>query len=85
MILCDNKSTIAMTRNPVYHGRTKHIDIRAHFIRELVADGVISLEFCGTEKQMADIFTKSLMRSKHEEFRRQLRVCEFGSRGDVGN
>ena len=79
LILCDNKSTVAMTKNPVYHGRTKHIDIR-----ELVEDGVISLEFCGTQKKMADILPKSLPRSKHEEFRRQLGVCEFGSRGDVG-
>ena len=79
LILCYNKSTIAITKNPVYHGKTKHIDIRVHFIRELVADGVISLEFCGIEKQMVDILTKSLPRSKHEVFRRQLGVCEFGS------
>ena len=38
-IFCDNKSTIAMAKNPVFHGRTKHINIRLHFIRELVAKG----------------------------------------------
>ena len=84
LILCDNKSTISMMKNPVYHGRIKNIDIRAHFIRELVANGAISLELCGIEKQMANILTKSLPRNKHEELRRQLGVCEFGSRGDVG-
>ena len=36
-VYCVNKATIAMTKNPVYHGRTKHIDIRAHFIKDLVA------------------------------------------------
>ncbi|KAK2981110.1 hypothetical protein RJ640_021164 [Escallonia rubra] len=82
-IFCDNASAIAMTKNPVYHGRSKHIDIRHHFIRELVANEVISLKFCGTNEQVADILTKSLPREKHVYFRSRLGVCKFESRGSV--
>ncbi|BBH09902.1 transposable element gene [Prunus dulcis] len=48
------------TARPIQHSRTKHIDIRHHFIRELVEENVLSLEFVSTEKQLADIFTKPL-------------------------
>ncbi|KAF2317151.1 hypothetical protein GH714_012231 [Hevea brasiliensis] len=48
-IFCDNKSTIAMTKNPAFHGRMKHIDIHFHFIRKLVAKGEIILKFCNTD------------------------------------
>ena len=48
-IFCANKSTIPMAKNLPFHGRTKHIDIRFHFIRELVAKGEIILKFCNTE------------------------------------
>ena len=60
IIHCDNQSTIQMTQNPVLHGRTKHIKIQHHFIRELVQKGDIKLIYCSTEDQVADIFTKSL-------------------------
>jgi len=59
-IYCDNKSTISMAKNPAFHGRTKHIDIRFHFIRELVEKEEIILKFCNTNEQVADIFTKAL-------------------------
>ena len=59
-ILCDNTSAIAISNNPVQHSRTKHIDIRYHFIREHVMDGTVELHFVPTEEQTADIFTKSL-------------------------
>nr|GEX46411.1 hypothetical protein [Tanacetum cinerariifolium] len=65
-ILCDNMSAIAMTRNHVLHHRTKHIAIKHHFIRELVAKRQVELEFCRTDQQLADLFTKSLSRGKFE-------------------
>ena len=60
MIFCDNKSAIALSKNPVFHGRSKHIDIRFHKIRELVAEKEVMIEYCPTEDQVADIFTKPL-------------------------
>nr|GEZ05322.1 putative reverse transcriptase, RNA-dependent DNA polymerase [Tanacetum cinerariifolium] len=59
-IYCDSKSTIAISCNPVHHTRTKHIDVRYHFIKDHVKKGTIELYFVGTEYQLADLFTKSL-------------------------
>ncbi|GAV57175.1 hypothetical protein CFOL_v3_00713, partial [Cephalotus follicularis] len=56
-IKCDNTSSICLAKNPVHHSRTKHIDIRYHFLREHVESGDIVLEYIPTEKQVADIFT----------------------------
>ena len=59
-IFCDNNSAIALSKNHVFHKKTTHIDIRFHFIRELVNNKEICLEFCRFEDQLADIFTKPL-------------------------
>ncbi|KAJ9544376.1 hypothetical protein OSB04_024083 [Centaurea solstitialis] len=59
-IYCDSKSAIAITCNPVQHTRTKHIDIRYHFIKDHVERGTIELYFVNTEYQLADLFTKPL-------------------------
>ncbi|KAK1379096.1 hypothetical protein POM88_025840 [Heracleum sosnowskyi] len=63
-IFCDNTSAIAITENPVQHSRTKHIDIKYHFIREHVMNGTVELHFVPSEQQLADIFTKPLDESK---------------------
>ena len=76
-IFCDNISAIAMTKKPAFHSRTKHIDIRYHYIRGLISTGEITLKSCDTNEQIADIFTKSLPQAKHEFFRGELRVCMF--------
>ncbi|KAJ9565352.1 hypothetical protein OSB04_001318 [Centaurea solstitialis] len=59
-IYCDSKSAIAITCNPVQHIRTKHIDIRYHFIKDHVERGTLELYFVNTEYQLADLFTKPL-------------------------
>ncbi|GJT86777.1 retrovirus-related pol polyprotein from transposon TNT 1-94 [Tanacetum coccineum] len=61
---CDNKSAIALCCNNVQHSRSKHIDIRFHFIKEQVENGVVELYFVNTEYQLADIFTKALGRER---------------------
>ncbi|GJT26746.1 retrovirus-related pol polyprotein from transposon TNT 1-94 [Tanacetum coccineum] len=61
---CDNKSAIALCCNNVQHSRSKHIDIRFHFIKEKVKNGVVELYFVNTEYQLADIFTKALGRER---------------------
>ncbi|GJU60011.1 retrovirus-related pol polyprotein from transposon TNT 1-94 [Tanacetum coccineum] len=65
-IYCDSKSAIAISCNPVQHSRTKHINIRYHFIKEHVEKGTIELYFVGTEYQLADLFTKSLPKERFE-------------------
>ncbi|GJS33303.1 retrovirus-related pol polyprotein from transposon TNT 1-94 [Tanacetum coccineum] len=69
-LYCDNKSAIALCCNNVQHSRSKHIDIRHHFIREQVEKGVVELYFVRTEYQLADIFTKALPRDEFESFSR---------------
>ena len=59
-IFCDNTSTIVITENPAQHSRSKHIDIRYHFIREHVMNGTVELYFVPSEKKLTDIFTKPL-------------------------
>ncbi|GKC26922.1 hypothetical protein Tco_1034216 [Tanacetum coccineum] len=62
----DNRSAIALCCNNVQHSRSKHIDIRHHFIREQVEKGVVELYFVMTDYQLADIFTKALPRVRFE-------------------
>nr|GEU43273.1 hypothetical protein [Tanacetum cinerariifolium]GEV01189.1 hypothetical protein [Tanacetum cinerariifolium] len=60
LIDCDSKADIAISCNPVQHSRTKHIDVRYHFIKEKVEKVIVELFFVGTEYQLADLFTKAL-------------------------
>ncbi|GJX51137.1 hypothetical protein Tco_0277982 [Tanacetum coccineum] len=59
-IMCDNKGAIDLSKNPVQHSRTKHIEIRHHFLRDNVQKGNISIEKVASEDNIADIFTKPL-------------------------
>ncbi|GKF28653.1 hypothetical protein Tco_0094995, partial [Tanacetum coccineum] len=63
-LYCDNKSNIALCCNNVQHSRSKHIDIRHHFIREQVKNGVVDLYFVTMDYPLADIFTKALPRER---------------------
>jgi hypothetical protein len=65
----DNKSAIALMKNPVHHDRSKHIDIKIHFIRECCDNKLIDVEFIGTEFQLSDILTKALGRVRFQELR----------------
>ena len=60
VILCDNSSVINIFKNPVQHSRTKHIELRYHFLKDKVARGEIKLEYVPTNDQVTDVFTKSL-------------------------
>nr|GEX28931.1 hypothetical protein [Tanacetum cinerariifolium] len=74
---CDNKSVIALCCNNVQHSRSKHIDIRYHFIKEQVENGVIELYFINTEYQLADLFTKALGRDRIEFLINKLGMRSF--------
>lgn len=73
-LLCDNKSAIAMTRNLVFHNRTKHIACKYHFIRNAVEDKEIEVAYCRSEDQVADIFTKALAKDRFIYLRELLGV-----------
>nr|GEX61263.1 hypothetical protein [Tanacetum cinerariifolium] len=74
---CDNKSAIVLCCNNVQHSRSKHIDIRYHFIKEQVKNGVIELYFVNTEYQLADLFTKALGRDRIEFLINKLGMRSF--------
>lgn len=59
-LFCDNSSTIKLSKNPVMHGRSKHIDVRFHFLRDLTKERIVELIYCGTRDQVADVITKPL-------------------------
>jgi hypothetical protein len=74
VILCYNQSCIKMTENLVFHDKSKHIEIRYHYIRDMVQRGAIKLQYVGTDEQVADVLTKPLSRVKFEHFRDKLGV-----------
>ena len=75
-INCDNTSAINLTKNPIQHSRTKHIEIRHHFIRDHVLNGDVTLQFVCTDNQLADIFTKPLSEERFSVLRRGLGVID---------
>jgi len=87
VIYYDNISSILLANNPVYHARTKHIEVHYHFIREKNLAKEIDLIHVSTEDQVADIFTKALGIDKLKKFRKMLGVLEvdLSLRGSVEN
>ena len=77
----DNISAIEVSRNPKFHSRMKHIDIRHHFLRDCVEKNWIVLKYVPTDDQVADIFTKALARDKFNHFRELLGVQKAGKPG----
>lgn len=69
VLFCDNTSTIKLSKNAVMHGKSKHIRVRYHFLRELANEGVVKLVYCSTEEQLADIMTKPLKMASFQRIR----------------
>jgi hypothetical protein len=76
-LLCDNESAIKIANNPVQHSRTKHIDIRHHFLIDHVAKGDIILEGVRSKHQLADIFTKPLDKTRFCMLRNELNILDL--------
>lgn len=68
-IHCDNRSAIATASNTGFNPRSKHIDIRYHFVQDTVAQRIVRLDYISTEEQLGDIFTKPLDKTKFQKFR----------------
>ena len=73
-VFCDNTSAFNVSKNPVQHSKSKHIEIRYHFIRDLVEEKVVRLEFIHTDNQKADIFTKPFDGPRFESLRKTIGV-----------
>ena len=74
---CDNNSTIKLSKNPVLHGRSKHIDVRFHFLRDLSKDEVIKLVQCSSQEHISDIMTKPLKLESFSNFRSRLGMIKL--------
>jgi len=85
MIHCDNQRCIKLSENPVFHDRSKHVEIKYHYIRDIVQRGAVKLQYIRTDEQIADILTKPLSRLKFVYFRDKLGVIENVSLAERGS
>jgi hypothetical protein len=77
----DNQGTIELSKNPIQHQRSKHIDVRFHFIRDEIMKNKVKIEYCPTMEMLADLLTKPITKAKLEKFHDVI----FGFNGRVGN
>ena len=75
VLFMDNQSAIRLVKNPEFHKRSKHIDVRYHFIREKYEEKVFTIQYIASNEQLGDIFTKALSKIKFEKFRTLIGVC----------
>ena len=82
-IYCDNQSCVKLSKNPVFHDKLKHIEIKYHYIRDKVHRGAVKLQYVATDEQIVDVLTKPLTRVKFEYFMEKLGVLliEVPSKG----
>ena len=74
-IFCDNSSAIKLSKNPIMHGRSKHIDVKFHFLRDLTREGTVELVHYSTQEQLSDIMTKPLKLEVFLKLRDRLGMC----------
>ncbi len=67
VIRCNNQGAISLTKNPIHHARTKHIDVQHHFVRKQVENGEVRFEYCPTEHMVVDVLTKALSKKRHHK------------------
>jgi hypothetical protein len=80
----DSKSVLVLARNPVFHEHSKHIDLRYHFIRNCLAEGIVSATYINTVDQLTDILTKALGRVKFQEQRVRIGMVQIDRDRDQG-
>ena len=80
-IYCDSKYAIELSKNLVFHERSKHIEIKFHFIRELIQNQKIAIDYCKSEDQVTDIFTKPLKVELFLKLKKMLGMMRFKGTG----
>jgi hypothetical protein len=75
-IFCENQSCIKLSEKPVFHDKSKQVEIKFHYIQYLVKNGVVKLHYIGTNKQIADVLTKPLSKVEFEYFRDKLGMVQ---------
>ena len=76
-IFVDNQAAIAISKDPVFHGKTKHFNIKLYHLREKQKSGEIKLIYCKIQEQIADLLTKALPKARFEDLRNKLSVCKY--------
>ena len=76
-IYCDNQSCVKLSENPVFHDKLKHIEIKYHYIMDMVQIGAVKLQYVATDEQIADVLTKPSARVKFEYFMEKLGVLQI--------
>jgi hypothetical protein len=84
-IYCDNQSAIQVVDNPVSHSKMKHVELHAHYLRQLVHENIVSLEYCRTNDQVVDIFTKPLVEAIFIKLHTMLGLQEAAIMGGCHN
>ena len=78
--MCHNISAVSISKNPMFHDRTKHIKIKYHFIREVQQSNEVLLVHCSSENQLVDIFTKPLPMVRFEALKKKIGVCHLNAK-----
>src|ERR1700679_1801578 len=82
VIKSNNEGSVILSHNPQFHARTKHIEIRHHWVRDLVNDEILDIQSCRDPEQTADILTKPIPKPKHQRHRREMGIG--GAKKPVG-
>ena len=77
LVYIDNQSCVKLLENPVFHDKSKHIEIKYHYIKDMVQRGAVKLQYVAMDEQIVDVLTKPLARVKFEYFREKLHVLQI--------